>query len=104
MARNSYFGKPVGLSGIGLMVGGLLVFAVGAPAFATGPTRCTPGDVVVYETTGTSSASQAVNLVDYSVSSTPITGTTTATPGFSVPLPTADSAERACADRERVRP
>ena len=50
-----------------------------------------PGDLVVYETLGTSHAAQAVDLVDYNVSSTPVTGTTTATPGFSVALPTADN-------------
>jgi hypothetical protein len=53
-----------------------------APALAT-PTQFTPGDLVIYETQGTSSAAAAVDLVDYSTAGVPS--------GFSVALPTADS-------------
>jgi hypothetical protein len=82
--------KTFRFAGVTLIVSGA-VLAVASPAFATGPTEFTPGDLVVYETLGTSHAAQAVDLVDYSVSSTPVTGTTTATPGFSVALPTTDN-------------
>jgi hypothetical protein len=70
----------VTLATTALAVGGSL-FGLTAPAFAAG--NFTPGDLVIYETQGTSSASQPVDLVDYSTSGTPS--------GFSVALPTADS-------------
>ena len=60
-----------------MVIGG---FAV--PAGAT-PTSFTQGDLVIYETQGTSNAAQAVDLVDYSTSGTPS--------GFSVALPTTAS-------------
>jgi hypothetical protein len=63
-----------------LAVGGSL-FGLASPAFAAG--SFTTGDLVIYETQGTSSAAQAVDLVDYSTSGTPS--------GFSVALPIADS-------------
>jgi len=63
-----------------LAVGGSL-FGVASPAFAAG--GFLPGDLVIYETQGTTSASQAVDLVDYSEAGTPT--------GYSVALPTADS-------------
>jgi hypothetical protein len=83
-------GKTRKLSGIMLTVGGVVLAVTTTPAFAI-PSEFTPGDLVVYETLGTSHAAQEVDLVDYSVSSTPVTGTTTATPGYSVSLPIADS-------------
>jgi hypothetical protein len=43
-----------------------IVFAISDPAFAT-PTSFTQGDLVVYETLGTTNAASAVNLVDYSL-------------------------------------
>jgi hypothetical protein len=59
------------------------LFALSSAASAT-PTSFTPGDLVVYETQGTSTAAQAVDLVDYSTAGVPS--------GFSVALPTTDNA------------
>lgn len=63
-----------------LAVGGSL-FGLASPAFAAG--GFLSGDLVIYEVQGTSSASSAVDLVDYSEGGVPS--------GFSVSLPTADS-------------
>jgi hypothetical protein len=90
MARRPVPRKMLRFSGVTLIAGGAVLATV-SPALAAGPTEFTPGDLVVYETLGTSHAAQAVDLVDYSVSSTPITGTTTASPGYSVALPIADN-------------
>jgi len=79
--RTSRFPHPVkaGVAGLATLIG---TFTVAAPAWST-PTQFTAGDLVVYETQGTSSASQAVSLVDYSTSGTPS--------GFVVNLPTTQS-------------
>jgi hypothetical protein len=61
---------------------GAVTLAIAGPATAT-PSSFSAGDLVVYETQGTSSASQAVSLVDYGTNGTPS--------GFAVNLPTADS-------------
>lgn len=69
-----------------------VIFATVYPAFAT-PSSFTQGDLVVYETLGTTNAASAVDLVDYSLSppasssSVPVS----ATAGFTVNLPTADN-------------
>ncbi|MGO8862746.1 MAG: hypothetical protein ACLQRH_18580 [Acidimicrobiales bacterium] len=55
-----------------------IVFATSSAAFGAG--GFTPGDLVIYETLGTSSAAQAVSLVDYSTAGVPS--------GYSVALPT----------------
>lgn len=68
------------LAAAALAIGGSL-FGLASPAFAA--SGFIPGDLVIYETQGTASASQAVDLVDYSESGTPS--------GYSVALPTADS-------------
>ena len=81
MRSRRFLHHPVraGVAGLATLIG---AFTVAAPAWST-PTQFTAGDLVVYETQGTSSASQAVSLVDYSTSGTPS--------GFVVNLPTADS-------------
>lgn len=68
-----------GAAGVATLI---VVLSVAAPAWSI-PTLFTAGDLVVYETQGTSSASQAVSLVDYSTSGTPS--------GFVVNLPTTES-------------
>ena len=68
-----------GVAGVATL---LVVLSVAAPAWSI-PTQFTAGDLVVYETQGTSSASQAVSLVDYSTSGTPS--------GFAVNLPITQS-------------
>ena len=79
-----------------LSVGGLaavtIVFAISDPAFATSGSF-TQGDLVVYETLGTTNAASAVNLVDYSLSPSASSSSVpvSATAGFTVNLPTADS-------------
>jgi hypothetical protein len=72
--------RAVTLSAATLAMAGSLL-GLSTPAFAAG--SFTPGDLVIYETQGTSSASQAVDLVDYGTNGTPS--------GYSVALPTADS-------------
>ncbi len=67
---------------VGAAMIGVGVLGVAIPASAT-PTSFTPGDLVVYETLGTSTNSQPVSLVDY--------GTNGTASGFSVALPIADS-------------
>jgi hypothetical protein len=84
-----FFKKSMNRFGIIGVTAGAVLVAVATPAFAA--TSFTAGDLVIYETVGISSASSAVNLVDYGVSSTTVSGTTTASPGFSVALPTADN-------------
>jgi hypothetical protein len=73
---------PWRATGIALLTA-LGLALVSTPAWGLVPTSFTPGDLVIYETQGTSTASSAVNLVDYSTSGTPS--------GYSVALPTADS-------------
>ena len=63
-----------------ILTGGLGSLAT--PAFA-GSSAFTPGDLVIYEVQGTSTAASAVDLVDYSTSGVPS--------GYSVTLPSADS-------------
>ena len=67
------------VAGVAALIG---VLTVAGPAWST-PTQFTAGDLVVYETQGASSSSQAVSLVDYSTSGT--------SSGYQVDLPTADS-------------
>lgn len=64
---------------IGVLAVATVVVGFAVPAGAL-PTSFTAGDLVIYETQGTSSAAQAVDLVDYSTSGIPS--------GFSVALPT----------------
>jgi hypothetical protein len=59
-----------------------IVFASASAAFGA-PTNFTPGDLVVYEVQGNTSAASSVSLVDYSTAGTPS--------GFSVALPTTSS-------------
>jgi hypothetical protein len=72
---------------------GCILLGTGSAAFAIAPTAFTPGDLVIYETLGTSSAAQAVSLVDYTVSGASATsaGTSAAPSGFAANLPTAVS-------------
>lgn len=79
MQKYRYFIRVPAVAALTL---GLSAFAAAGTASAT-PTQFTAGDLVIYETLGTSSASQAVDLVDYSTSGTPS--------GYYVALPTADS-------------
>jgi hypothetical protein len=69
------------LSAVVLVLGGVLL-ASAPPAFAS-TTTFIPGDLVVYETQGTSSAAQAVDLVGYTTSGS--------LDGYSVALPTMPS-------------
>src|SRR5271154_6015697 len=69
------------LSAAVLVVGGSLL-ASAAPAFAS-TTTFIPGDLVVYETQGTSTSAQAVDLVGYT--------TVGSLDGYSVALPTTAS-------------
>jgi len=74
------FRTPTTVAIAALAVGGSLL-GVSSPAFAA--SGFLPGDLVIYETQGTSTAAQAVDLVDYSEAGAPT--------GYSVALPTADS-------------
>lgn len=92
MTRNRRLISTAKLSIATVVTGGALLVASAVPAFATTPTSFTPGDLVVYETVGTTNAASAVNLVDYSLSpvATSSSVPASATAGFAVSLPTAD--------------
>jgi hypothetical protein len=83
--------KAAKLSAVSMMAGGALLAVSAVPAFASG-SSFTQGDLVVYETVGTTNAASAVNLVDYSLSPPASSSSVpaSATPGFTVNLPTSD--------------
>jgi hypothetical protein len=91
VTRNRRMKKAAKLSVVTMMAGGALLAVSAAPAFAGG-SSFTQGDLVVYETVGTTNAASAVNLVDYSLSppASSTSAPSSATPGFTVNLPTAD--------------